>query len=138
MPKSGYFQGFNPRTHEGCDGTQVDHEIPIEVSIHAPTRGATDDDSDNDGLGSVSIHAPTRGATLASKQHDLASRFQSTHPRGVRQFCRQPLEGRSRFQSTHPRGVRQDFTSIRSLTPSFNPRTHEGCDLSLRCLLLCS
>ena len=33
------------------------------VSIHAPARGATDDDFDFIGIGVVSIHAPARGAT---------------------------------------------------------------------------
>ena len=56
---------FNPRTHTGCDFINANPVIPLTVSIHAPTRGAT---------GSrayhvlwrelVSIHAPTRGATL--------------------------------------------------------------------------
>ena len=38
----------------------------MTVSIHAPTRGATDVEViSGDGIG-VSIHAPTRGATLFS------------------------------------------------------------------------
>ena len=33
------------------------------ISIHAPTRGATDSTYKLDGLNYISIHAPTRGAT---------------------------------------------------------------------------
>ena len=82
-------------------------------------------------------------------------KFQSTHPRGVRQVMRLRRIGRIEFQSTHPRGVRLHlirlsfsnlpvsihaptrgatapplFGSIQSL--SFNPRTHEGCDIAGR------
>ena len=32
---------FNPRTHEGCDSTGAGKHVVIDVSIHAPTRGAT-------------------------------------------------------------------------------------------------
>ena len=55
---------FNPRTHEWCDG-----RVPAVGRRHQ-----------------VSIHAPTRGATeyLCLQWHNY-ERFQSTHPRGVRQ-----------------------------------------------------
>ncbi len=32
---------FNPRTHTGCDAGNADEAIASDVSIHAPTRGAT-------------------------------------------------------------------------------------------------
>ena len=53
---------FNPRTHEGCDLNQ--------------------DNTYN--MYNVSIHAPTRGATLTRCSLILQILFQSTHPRGVR------------------------------------------------------
>jgi len=37
--------------------------IQVAVSIHAPTRGATDMAAFKEQLKQVSIHAPTRGAT---------------------------------------------------------------------------
>ena len=54
--------------------------------------------------------------------------FQSTHPHGVRRF--EELRGRfsELFQSTHPHGVRLYQEGYRTLTASFNPRTHTGCD----------
>ena len=56
-----------------------------EVSIHAPTRGATEDTGHTYHKGLVSIHAPTRGATDFFQISLLPNMFQSTHPRGVRQ-----------------------------------------------------
>ena len=56
--------GFNPRTHEGCDSGYY-------------TGGTAQD--------CVSIHAPTRGATQSCDKPIKATQFQSTHPRGVRQ-----------------------------------------------------
>ena len=56
----------------------------------------------------VSIHAPTRGATCDAVV--IAS-------------------SRCRFQSTHPRGVRRRHFVSNRRWHSFNPRTHEGCDL---------
>ena len=57
---------FNPRSHTGSDPLQF---YPIHgqkmISIHAPTRGATNLDTAfiNRSI-IISIHAPTRGATL--------------------------------------------------------------------------
>ena len=78
----------------------------ICVSIHAPTRGATELIVSKADIRLVSIHAPTRGATPTD-----------------------PTPGKAQtFQSTHPRGVRQGDTANESEQPGFNPRTHEGCD----------
>ena len=55
--------GFNPRTHTGCDKTSFIRQIEVDVSIHAPTRGATPCSFRLDAAERVSIHAPTRGAT---------------------------------------------------------------------------
>ena len=56
----------------------------------------------------VSIHAPTRGATVPMENCGVFPVFQSTHPHGVR------LSGTD--------------TCSRFAGPSFNPRTHTGCD----------
>ena len=58
-------QGFNSRTHAGCDAMQDKIEEANKVSIHAPTRGATTHEWNSFAGWSVSIHAPTRGATRA-------------------------------------------------------------------------
>ena len=54
---------FNPRTHTGCDLGQGVSEIVANVSIHAPTQGATSIISALLSSVVVSIHAPTQGAT---------------------------------------------------------------------------
>ena len=39
------------------------YEVLGDISIHAPTRGATPDREPGNGQPEISIHAPTRGAT---------------------------------------------------------------------------
>ena len=58
----------------------------IEVSIHAPARGATSPFGDMLIRLGVSIHAPARGATKADVKANRPGVFQSTHPRGVRRL----------------------------------------------------
>ena len=53
---------FNPRTHTGCDSSADDIQLTDDVSIHAPTRGAT------------ALRRTARALRM----------FQSTHPHGVR------------------------------------------------------
>ena len=54
---------FNPRAHAGRDNRKIMMVTNIEVSIHAPMRGATAGVNRVEGLQDVSIHAPMRGAT---------------------------------------------------------------------------
>ena len=56
---------FNPRSHERSDGVTTSQQMAQSISIHAPTRGATDSLTYYKLIGSISIHAPTRGATLS-------------------------------------------------------------------------
>ena len=41
MKKLALYKCFNPRTHTGCDYRNAIENGASEVSIHAPTRGAT-------------------------------------------------------------------------------------------------
>ena len=79
-------------------------------------------------LAEISIHAPTWGATIRRRVAALRSRFQSTHPRGVRPVAALQSLIDILFQSTHPRGVRRVCGTKRSDSKNFNPRTHVGCD----------
>ena len=97
---------FNPRTHVGCDVGKKDITPSTEISIHAPTWGATN----------------TKAVVRAS------SEFQSTHPRGVRPKDLIDKIQCQLFQSTHPRGVRPLQERIQQDFIDFNPRTHVGCD----------
>ena len=122
----------------------------LTVSIHAPTRGATERFSEVDQSFTVSIHAPTRGATTAAREAVL-SRVVSIHAptRGATLIYSSILPV-SVFQSTHPHGVRLDLLGLarqklqvsihaptrgatltrmfRQNGTGFNPRTHTGCD----------
>ena len=98
---------FNPRTHEGCDPLNTAAFTRLRVSIHAPTRGATDAYSDWVTGFDVSIHAPTRGATLLP----------------VIIIC-------LTLVSIHAptRGATGNYLKSSLNLDCFNPRTHEGCD----------
>jgi len=124
--------GFNPRAHTGRDRNIVKTlEHVREVSIHAPTRGATSRapcryrcaacfnprahtgrDECAETLGAdqidVSIHAPTRGATAAllgcGSNHGLVSIHAPT------------------------RGATDAALSAQPGAQSFNPRAHTGRD----------
>ena len=125
------FQSTHPRgvRHE----VRTIHSRSIQVSIHAPTRGATKTPLLRALITeSVSIHAPTRGATTFEEFLNHPSLFQSTHPRGVRHNNAPAWELMYLFQSTHPRGVRLIITTLLLCVRRFNPRTHEGCDRIFR------
>ena len=101
---------FNPRTHEGCDNSCDCLTALLDcVSIHAPTRGATIVRSQQIILIKVSIHAPTRGATISWWNSEKDMRVSIHAP---------------------TRGATYAFTIVDDRLTSFNPRTHEGCDLS--------
>ena len=55
--------GFNPHTHEGCDGTDSLFLPPLPVSIHTPTKGVTTLTKLIFVCLVVSIHTPTKGVT---------------------------------------------------------------------------
>ena len=60
---------FNPRSHERSDGEEYAVKMFEEISIHAPTRGATGDGFVLEQGYNISIHAPTRGATTNHYLH---------------------------------------------------------------------
>ena len=59
-PKAHY---FNPRSHKGSDFLFASPWLQYDISIHAPTRGATFLCGCRARREIISIHAPTRGAT---------------------------------------------------------------------------
>ena len=121
---------FNPRAHAGRDWGIFALAMPRSQ---------------------VSIHAPTRGATMASARESEFRRFQSTRPRGARQIINfgpdQPgnvsIHAPTRGATTDARGrYRAIKVSIHAPTRgatssrrrnrrplSFNPRAHAGRDL---------
>ena len=98
---------FNPRAHVGRDKVNKDCPFSIEVSIHAPTWGATRDRWRHRLRQGVSIHAPTWGATVGIVETQVSLVFQSTRPRGARQTQLAIVVQGYLFQSTRPRGARR-------------------------------
>ena len=97
---------FNPRSHKGSDVEDLYNNDDISISIHAPTRGATNLPFRKYHLTLISIHAPTRGATI----------FPSFICTGVV------------FQSTLPQGERLTKRFLNKISLYFNPRSHKGSD----------
>ena len=84
-----YYDCFNPRTHTGCDvdGRRNLRQWNMFQSTHphgvrqCVTYYLTHPKN-------VSIHAPTRGATISIRHPWSSVKFQSTHPHGVRQCAK--------------------------------------------------
>ena len=78
------------------------------VSIHTPTKGVTEYKTSFDRFNGVSIHTPTKGVT-----NDCIA---YVSPIGV--SIHTPTKGVTHISITNMKAM-----------PSFNPHTHEGCDL---------
>ena len=95
--------GFNPRTHEGCDW------VPLIITWLINTFQSTH----------------PRGVRPPFVRYGIEhNEFQSTHPRGVRHLDRWHEKTVFKFQSTHPRGVRQlRWSQIETYTVSIHAPT---------------
>ena len=99
------FQSTLPREERQAASKTINSFL--DISIHAPTRGATKRKGfyifmDN----SISIHAPTRGATCNSIRPLCIYEFQSTLPREERLHAIHFFHALQIFQSTLPREER--------------------------------
>ncbi len=99
--------GFNPRARTGRDFPDAGLLATMDVSIHAPARGATVQTGRSGVARGVSIHAPARGATGLLRHSDrFAPRF---NPRARTVRDRGPVATevpQIQFQSTRPHGAR--------------------------------
>ena len=126
----GSFQNFNPRSHEGSDPTGRRHTLYVPISIHAPTRGATESTCKSSCILSYfnprSHEGSDDGFKGDSYKRDL---FQSTLPRGERLlrsgFCR--LKNTISIHAP-TRGATGNPIRIQNFKQNFNPRSHEGSD----------
>ena len=99
---------FNPRSHEGSDSGYYHQGDRSCISIHAPTRGATNDSGHFSFKNGISIHAPTRGATL--KDISIFINTLDFNPRSHEGSDAAESAGAATlqlFQSTLPRGERR-------------------------------
>ena len=98
------FQSTHPRRVRQRDGYYADRFH--DVSIHAPTQGATQFGGVGARVWRVSIHAPTQGATAKIK----------AETNNIDVSIHAPTQGAT-------------LSSVDSTTNTrFNPRTHAGCD----------
>ena len=125
---------FNPHTHEGCDNASRRGYILYNVSIHTPTKGVTSGRRHNNGRSEKfqSTH-PRRVWLFDFFFNNSIAMFQSTHPRRVWQCLANDFLDSYKFQSTHPRRVWREKDEVNDCPVSFNPHTHEGCDLESFC-----
>jgi len=108
-------------------GTQI---LPMNISIHAPERGATYDSSQSEFNTIISIHAPERGATAHTRQGIAGHRYFNPRPRAGSDIKADSGWAKyPEFQSTPPSGERP----IRSVSGpaffDFNPRPRAGSDI---------
>ena len=99
------FQSTHPRgvRHD----FQTEKDRIEQVSIHAPTRGATYIYAGTN-AGCMSFNPRTHAGCdlVLNCSVFVVNMFQSTHPRGVRLLPVITNNSHAMFQSTHPRGVR--------------------------------
>ena len=116
-------------TRGATDGAEIDLRKPV-ISIHAPTRGATKWEDICRDCGYISIHAPTRGATHCHNK-TASNTFISIHAptRGATKAGDYEIPNLIPFQSTLPREERRDEILITyHHSVDFNPRSHERSD----------
>ena len=77
----------------------------------------------------ISIHAPTRGATNDKQGNASKIIFQSTLPREERPFAPPARTHTRTFQSTLPREERPHAPCLSFACRYFNPRSHERSDV---------
>ena len=128
--RSTHNHDFNPRSHErsdlgleifNSDGSIFQSTLPREerplqerfnfishaISIHAPTRGATEAGRPKMLSNHISIHAPTRGATRPSRTTGRSLYYFNPRSHERSDNCaRLVISGANVFQSTLPREER--------------------------------
>ena len=119
------FQSTHPRGVRLYEGDVV--KVGMDLSIHAPARGATRIplSGAQKGFDFQSTH-PRGVRRRQSRQAPTIRHFQSTHPRGVRRTERMRSCAVWHFQSTHPRGVRRHGLKGMSTLPLFQSTHPRG------------
>ena len=119
-------KSFNPRAHTGRDIVSGYAHLNIAVSIHAPTRGAT---QLNYKLATNSLFQSTRphGARpLLNACGTISYEFQSTRPHGARLILTPHNGGFTWFQSTRPHGARRSSPAFSLASPQFQSTRPHG------------
>ena len=142
---------FNPRSHERSDTVRNGELHHKAISIHAPTRGATQQPKHLAKHTNFNPRSHERSDVHCRRSCQDCQTFQSTLPREERQILTVPFRFIWEFQSTLPREERlSDFSSlfrvfiisihaptrgatetldaVKADTTDFNPRSHERSD----------
>ena len=123
-------RNFNPRSREGSDRSFSRYCFYLEISIHAPARGATQPPSI---ASCVKTYFNPRSREGSDKGITLelinCLEFQSTLPRGERHSpCRHKMDNLPISIHAPARGATLTDWNTQTLTLNFNPRSREGSD----------
>ena len=110
LSKFPFLYDFNPHSHEGSDTGKVPIYCGNFISIHTPTKGATEICSSKICWMAISIHTPTKGATR---------QIQKT-ANSIKHFNPHSHEGSDQFATLYISSVQ-----------NFNPHSHEGSDSNI-------
>ena len=131
MQTKAIFRNFNPRSHERSDLTYHDAVNSFDISIHAPTRGATLKSDTYDFYTNFNPRSHERSDDVAHGfNKSLADFNPRSHERSDLLVLVQIIE-EVEFQSTLPREERPPRLLQATIHSHFNPRSHERSD-SLR------
>mgnify|MGYP006912635909 CR=1 FL=1 len=120
---------FNPRSREGSDEDVTTKVDSLEISIHAPARGATSTYQHTHYSTRISIHAPARGATDFSDFFKFFLRISIHAPaRGATTLNFPPSESSAYFNPRSREGSDNICSKTGLVIQDFNPRSREGSD----------
>ena len=106
-----YAENFNPRSYKRSDGkTRIAAGI-ANISIHAPTRGATVKFAVSLTILQISIHAPTRGAT--NSEHIFYFISDNFNPRSYKRSDCDNAASHCRFKNFNPRSYKRSDSFIK-------------------------
>ena len=103
-------------------------QLMAQVSIHAPTKGATQSGTTGRGERMVSIHAPTKGATITGLKEAFINHVSIHAPTKGATIMKDVILTFRMFQSTLLRKERHKRMLYYNKHSSFNPRSYERSD----------
>ena len=131
-----FIRCFNPRSHEGSD--QTDRLRLLQFICFNPRSHEGSDDYNaprSRAYGSFNPRSHEGSDMAVVRAGKKQNKFQSTLPRRERRDTSLHHRPRDTFQSTLPRRERRTAENTISRFDRFNPRSHEGSDISAPSLI---
>ena len=125
----GWVSRFNSRAHGGRDTAQSPRRPPKDVSIHAPTGGATSAIAAETARAKFQFTRPRGARPHPSLQQNIGRSFNS-RAHGGRDKTPLDVWHLAQFQFTRPRGARPARGCQSGTGRCFNSRAHGGRDLA--------